>query len=313
MSLNVIDAVIQLSHSITKPLGFIPTRRQVDYSGGYVNEFTTRQFVSHVRAKGGDDVVIIRDHGGPMQGAPDSDELKSFEEDSKCFQIIHVDPWLKYPDYESGMLSTVAYIKHLKSLSSSIFFEVGTEEAVRKFDLEESTALLEDLERFGCLDDVIYFVIQSGANIDILNKKNIGKFDFGRLENDIKLCRSYGVHAKEHNSDFFTREDIDVRFSSGLKCMNVGPEIIQEETLCYIEEMTDKDFKSFYNRVFESGVWKKWMKDDSFSPIERKLDLVTACGHYLYKDDVFKKIINKMDIRSKIIERIQDKIMFFIS
>ena len=95
MSLNVIDAVVELSRSITNPLGFIPTRRQVDYSGGYVNEFTTRQFISYVRSKGGDDIAIIRDHGGPMQGAPDSDEIKSFEEDSKYFQIIHIDPWLK--------------------------------------------------------------------------------------------------------------------------------------------------------------------------------------------------------------------------
>ena len=140
-----------------------------------------------------------------------------------------------------------------------------------------------------------------------------GKFNLDKLKSDIKLCRSYGINAKEHNSDFFTKEDINIRTSSGLKCMHVGPEIIQEEPLCYIEEMTDKDFKIYYNKVFESGVWKKWMKDDSFDPEERKLDLVVACGHYLYEDEAFKEIVSKMNIKSKIIERVQDKIMFFIS
>ena len=48
-------------------------------------------------------------------------------------------------------------------------------------------------------------------------------------------------------------------------------------------------------------IWKKWIKDDGFDPTVRKHDLVTACGHYLYKDEVFNKtLIDKHSL--KIIE-----------
>jgi hypothetical protein len=41
MSKNVVDCVIKQSkHSI----GLIPSRRQIDYSGGYVNEWNTEKF-----------------------------------------------------------------------------------------------------------------------------------------------------------------------------------------------------------------------------------------------------------------------------
>ena len=40
MSKNVVDAVINFDSDI----GLIPSRRQVDYDGGYVNNWTTKEF-----------------------------------------------------------------------------------------------------------------------------------------------------------------------------------------------------------------------------------------------------------------------------
>ena len=41
MSLNIIDACIEFANEYNRHLIFIPSRRQVDYIGGYVNNWTT--------------------------------------------------------------------------------------------------------------------------------------------------------------------------------------------------------------------------------------------------------------------------------
>ena len=56
MSKNVVDTILELE---SNQIGFIPSRRQVDYSGGYVNNWTTKQFSEYVNGR----VVIERDHG----------------------------------------------------------------------------------------------------------------------------------------------------------------------------------------------------------------------------------------------------------
>ena len=71
MSKNVVDSVIELDNPI---VGFIPSRRQVDYDGGYVNNWTTKQFSEYVNNR----VVIQRDHGGESQGNKQDDGLTSF-------------------------------------------------------------------------------------------------------------------------------------------------------------------------------------------------------------------------------------------
>ena len=54
MSKNVVDSVIEFNGDF----GFIPSRRQVDYQGGYVNDWTTGEFSTYVNGR----VPIQRDH-----------------------------------------------------------------------------------------------------------------------------------------------------------------------------------------------------------------------------------------------------------
>ena len=54
MSKNVVDAVIEFNGDF----GFIPSRRQVDCNGGYVNDWTTGEFSKYVNGR----VPIQRDH-----------------------------------------------------------------------------------------------------------------------------------------------------------------------------------------------------------------------------------------------------------
>ena len=60
MSKNTVDAVIEFDGNF----GFIPSRRQVDYNGGYVNDWSTGEFAKYVNGR----IPIQRDHGGIGQG-----------------------------------------------------------------------------------------------------------------------------------------------------------------------------------------------------------------------------------------------------
>jgi len=51
MSKNVVDACIEFSNKNNTPLGFIPSRRQIDYDSGYVNNWKTESFANYVKKR----------------------------------------------------------------------------------------------------------------------------------------------------------------------------------------------------------------------------------------------------------------------
>ena len=99
MTKNVVDCCIEYANTFNFPLTFIPSRRQIEYNGGYVNNWTTKQFVEYVRSKT-NKIKIERDHGGAGQGFLYDDGMLSLTEDCKYMDIIHIDPWKKYKNYE---------------------------------------------------------------------------------------------------------------------------------------------------------------------------------------------------------------------
>ena len=92
MSKNIVDSSIDFCNEFNVKLGFIPSRRQIDFDSGYVNNWTTRTFTEYVRSKT-DKIVLERDHGGPEQGQDLDDGNASFFQDANHFNIIHVDVW----------------------------------------------------------------------------------------------------------------------------------------------------------------------------------------------------------------------------
>ena len=48
MSKNVVDSVIDYNNTNGSTFGFIPSRRQVEYNGGYVNNWTNETFSKYV-------------------------------------------------------------------------------------------------------------------------------------------------------------------------------------------------------------------------------------------------------------------------
>jgi hypothetical protein len=93
MSKNIVDSIIEFTIETNHQIGLIPSRRQIEWDGGYVNNWTTKQFSEYTK-----NTLIKRDHSGPGQGYIDDDGYTSLKEDCKYFDLIHIDPWKKYPN-----------------------------------------------------------------------------------------------------------------------------------------------------------------------------------------------------------------------
>tara|TARA_R110000824_G_scaffold6775_5_gene31303 strand:- start:9839 stop:10798 length:960 start_codon:yes stop_codon:yes gene_type:complete len=303
MSKNVVDAIIEFTEETNNKIGFIPSRRQVEYNGGYVNNWTTEEFSEYVNNR----VIIQRDHGGPGQGNFEDDGFNSFEADAKHLDIIHIDPWKLFLNYEQGLEWTVNSIKYIYDLNPNMLFEVGTEETIRYFSSKELEKLLKDLSQQlspNLFENIKYVVVQSGVGLNLGKCINTGNFNPGRLRRMVDVCKIYGKFSKEHNGDYLTNEELNDRFEIGLDSVNIAPEFGQLETLCYLEEMGD-NIEEYYNLCYESNKWKKWVNKE-FIPHDNKKELIKICGHYILSDSKFIDI--KPDIDDKIKKRIKNKL-----
>src|SRR5210317_2103002 len=131
MSKNIVDAIIGLSNQKKIPITLIPSRRQIDYNRGYVNNWNTKEFSNYVK-ENSQFIAIQRDHGGPGQGSFEDDGYESLKEDCKYFDSIHIDPWKKFSRFEESLKWTIDMINFCFAINPELFFEVGTEEAIRK-------------------------------------------------------------------------------------------------------------------------------------------------------------------------------------
>ena len=315
MSKNIVDTVIEYSNSFNLPFTFIPSRRQVEYNGGYVNNWTTKEFVEYVKNKG-KFISVERDHGGPGQGTNMDDGMTSFEEDCKYMDVIHIDPWKKYPNYEDGLNETIKALNFCFNENPNLFFEIATEEGIRRFDVDELERLILDLQnklKPEIYKRIKYFVVQCGTGL--LEANNIGHYEKDRLKNMVKLCKKYGFISKEHNGDWVSIELMREKFELGLDCINVAPELGQIETKAILKsisliENNDKKeilFERFYNICLNSKKWIKWVSKD-FKPEENKEKLINICGHYVFSYPEFEDIKKQLPNVEKQIKRFSKKL-----
>ena len=302
MSKNVVDSVIELDNPI---VGFIPSRRQVDFNGGYVNNWTTKQFSEYVNNR----VVIQRDHGGEGQGHKQDNGLTSFLFDANYFDIIHVDPWKAYQDFDLGLQNTIDCMNFIyyEVGNKKVKFEVGTEESIKRFEVDELEKLLSSLEKKlnpNIFENIVYAVVQSGVGLDLGNSKNTCEFAEERFSDMIKVCNKFGKKSKEHNGDYLSVDEYKLRFDLGMDAINIAPQFGQLETLSYLEEMGD-DIEDYYKICYDSRRWEKWVSRD-FVPENNKKELIKICGHYVFSDEEFKSIAPNIDdkIKNIIIDRL---------
>lgn len=316
MSKNIVDVIIDYSNKNNIQLGLIPSRRQVEIDGGYVNNWKTKDFCEYVKNKT-NNVLLVRDHGGPLQGSSEDDGLNSFIEDCKYFDVVHIDVWKKFKNYSEGLDATIKMIELGYSINPNLFYEIGTEEAIRPFSSEEVDRLITDLKTKlpkEIFSKIQYAVIQSGTALK--GNKNIGKYDNSRLIEMLEVVKKHKLISKEHNGDYIDDYILNDKFKCGLETINVAPEFGQLETQVILEEIGSNIelFEKFYKLCYDSKRWVKWVNED-FNPNENKLELINICGHYVFSHPEFSLIKKSLssDIDDKIKNKITERIKRFMN
>tara|TARA_R110002074_G_scaffold238231_1_gene410160 strand:- start:2393 stop:3361 length:969 start_codon:yes stop_codon:yes gene_type:complete len=306
MSKNIVDSILEFTQETGNKIGLIPSRRQVEWDGGYVNNWTTEQF-----SKYADKLTLKRDHGGPGQGYKEDDGYESLKEDCKYLDLIHIDPWKKYPVYKEGMEWTINMIKFCYALNSSMEYEVGTEEAIRRFEPQELQTFLKDLSNRlppEVFNKIKYLVIQTGTSLK--GNNNTGEYDKDRLLRMVSVAKEYGLLSKEHNGDYISPSLIKEKMSLGLDSINIAPEFGLIETQTYLDHIDDeKTLDNFWKVCLDSGRWKKWV-DSDFDPHTQKVDLIKICGHYVLSHQEFLDGVRNSlpNIDSIIKDRVKEKL-----
>jgi hypothetical protein len=319
MSLNCVDAAIELANEYEAPLLLIASRRQIDseeFGGGYVNNWTTQQFAKYVidnDQKG--KILLARDHGGPWQStkevgdnlslrrAMDSAKLSYLRDLEAGFQVLHIDPSVDIhssPNVDE-ILDRVFDLydhcwTHAQRLGREVIFEVGTEEQSGSTNTqEELDYTLNELLKF-CKKNNIpqpsFVVIQTGTRV--METRNVGSFDTPlRVANElpaeiqvpkmIEICNRYGIMMKEHNTDYLSDEALQWHPRLGIHAANVAPEFGVAETVALLDVLEKNNLQGladdFLKLSYDSKKWEKWMLDETTAS-DRDRSIIS--GHYVF-------------------------------
>lgn len=287
MSKNVVDACITWANTHEAGLALIPSRRQVEYTGGYSNGWTTAAFVQYVRERG-PGILLVRDHGGPWQGAIRDSGFFSIMEDCRCgIDVIHLDPWKAVKDFPTGCRETRYLLEICHNANPAAQYEIGTEEAIFPYSADQLDVLVTYLRRVLRPEQfalIRFAVIQCGTSLH--GNENTGQFDPKRLADMLEVCKRHGLLSKEHNSDYVPASTISLKFAAGLNAANIAPEFGQIESQTYLNALgTDEQgVEAFYRLCFDSRRWEKWITPEQ---AEDRTALINVCGHYILSTPAF--------------------------
>lgn len=299
MSLDIIDNLVDYAAVRQRKIMIIASRNQVDAAsldGGYVLD--TESFVNRVRHKdrtSGKLVKICRDHSGPFLSSDDKGlhptvalerTLESLKTDIECgFDLIHIDPSMSPDPYSVGE-------KMFEAVSGHPQIEL-------EFGSEENTGVAASVEKFE--QDVMFakqfcnprFVVgQTGTLTGAVHQR--GTFDALTAHLLVEIARKHDTELKEHNVDYTSREEIELRKKVGIGGINIAPELGAIQTgvtigLALKLGLTEEVAK-FQALVLSRGNWKKWMVDESWNS-----DVATlAAGHYHFSSPEYHALREKV-------------------
>ena len=319
MSINCVDAAVELANEYATPLMLIASRRQIDseqFNGGYVNNWTTSEFANYVRNKDkSGNIILSRDHGGPWQNNEEKKQnmsldlaMKSAKESYKAdidagFEILHIDPSIdihKTPSQNELLERLFELYEYCWSYAldkgKEIIFEIGTEEQSGSTNTpDELDFTMSSMEKF-CKKNKFphptFVVIQTGTKV--MEMRNVGSFDSPlRVCNEIpseiqvpkmiEICKKHNIFMKEHNTDYLSDIALSWHPRLGIHAANVAPEFGVAETRAFLKIMEDNNLTSQANKFLElaynSKKWDKWMLPNTTAS-DRDRSIIS--GHYIF-------------------------------
>lgn len=319
MSVNCVDASIELANEHEIPIMLIASRRQIDsedFGGGYVNNWTTEAFAGYVTDKDKKGKILLaRDHGGPWQNnrerdlnlglrrAMDSAKASYRADIAAGFQILHIDPSVDIhgePDIDEVLDRVFDLYDYCwteaQRMHQEVIFEIGTEEQSGSTNSqEELNYTLNEINKFCQKNNFsrpAFVVIQCGTRV--MEMRNVGSFDLPvRVANEIpaeiqlpkmiEICNRHGVFMKEHNTDYLSDEALQWHPRLGIHAANVAPEfgVAESKALVQVLEAHGLEYlaERFLAIAYESRKWEKWMLEGTTAS-DRDRSLIA--GHYVF-------------------------------
>ena len=313
MSSEIIEAVFRTSHNNRKELMLIASKNQIDYNRGYVNNWTTKEyieFISKMKEKySKNKVLICRDHCGPgFNGIYDlEDTYRTIKEDiASNFDLIHVDLCYFKGTIEEKLKESKKAIEYILKLNPKMKLEIGTEEnSGENVYLSNLEKLEQDIDFFREFCKLEFYVVPTGSLVKEINQVgNFNKEFVGRVS---MILKSGGLKLKEHNADYLSKEEISMR--KGLvNAMNIAPQLGAVHTTTVLKKclMYGINFNDFLEEVYKGKRWKKWMHTNS---PENKFLCSVIAGHYHFSSENYKKLIGGLEKREDIHETIINEII----
>ena len=316
MSSETIEAVYRFSNFNRKQVMLIASKNQIDHSGGYVNGWTTEEYVDFTKSLNNkynnSDVLLCRDHCGPGFNGEYvlKDTYQTIEVDIKNgFDLIHIDFCHHKGTNDEKLEESKKAIEFCKKLNEDILIEIGTDENLGdNFAFNSLSDIEKEIDYFTSFCNPDFFVVQTGSWVMEINQAGNFNEDFSREVSS--LIHSKGLKFKEHNADYLTSKEIAKR--KGIAdAMNIAPQygviqtgIILNKCLAY-----GIDYSPWAELVYKGNKWKKWLKD---STPDDKFLCVNIAGHYHFNSDEYRNIYDQIskheDIKEVLIESLMEVI-----
>lgn len=310
LSSEIIEAIFRYSHYFRKELMVVASKNQIDYGGGYVNKWTTKDFMEFIREMRlkypNSHVKICRDHCGP--GFNNIFDLEDTYNTIKCdiengFDLIHIDFCNFRGLKEERLIESKKAIEYCLSLNPNILIEVGTDENIgTNFGIINLEEIEREVDFFTSFCKPEFYVVQTGSLVREINQA--GNFNREFLKEISDLIASKGLKLKEHNADYLSKSEINMR-KGVIDAMNIAPQLGVVQTALILKKclIYGIKFDDFFEEVYSGGKWKKWLNSNT---AENKFLCFLIAGHYHFSSDRYKNIINQLKEREDIKEEIID-------
>jgi hypothetical protein len=200
------------------------------------------------------------------------------------FDLIHIDTSRCEDEYHIAD----ELINFCLRLNPNIEFEFGTEENI---GVAASSAKYQVDVRFaGQYPNMQYVVAQTGSLT--MEDRQVGSFDTGMARTLVDYAATAGVRLKEHNADYLTPEQIQLRRTAGVHALNIAPQlgVVQTKTILGLANEFGLSTTEFKQTVLDSGRWSKWYinGDDELK--------VAVAGHYCYHTQEFLELTERLHL-----------------
>ncbi len=312
MSSDIIEAVFRYSENNNIPLMLIASKSQIDWDGGYVNNWTTKEYSEYInelkkqypKAR----VYICRDHCGPGFKKYDIDDVyKTIDSDiENGFDFIHIDFCHFKGSHVEMLEESRRAIEYIRNKDKNILIEVGTDENTgAQFNDAEIDRIEQDMKFFTNLAPVHFFVVQTGSLIREINQ--IGKFNGDFIKKIRSVADRYQLNLKEHNADYIGSDEIQKR-TGLIDAMNIAPQYGVIQTKLTLQKCLNYgiDPSDFIDEAYESKKWKKWLHKNTE---DNKFLCSVVAGHYVFSSDAYKNLYEKINKHENFKETIIQEMM----